>query len=54
MPCFDIGVEEIQKNIVERVLMSYEPDVALPYIRYRYMKEVAREYKADFLRGDWR
>ena len=43
----DIGVEEIQ-NIVERVLMSYEPDVARAYIRYRYMKEVAREYKADF------
>lgn len=43
----DISVEEIQ-NIVERVLMSYEPDVARAYIRYRYMKEVAREYKADF------
>lgn len=43
----DITVEEIQ-NIVERVLMSYEPDVARAYIRYRYMKEVAREYKADF------
>lgn len=28
--------------------MSYEPDVARAYIRYRYMKEVAREYKADF------
>ena len=43
----DIDVEEIQ-NIVERVLMSYEPDVARAYIRYRYMKEVAREHKADF------
>ena len=43
----DISVEEIQ-NIVECVLMSYEPDVARAYIRYRYMKEVAREYKADF------
>lgn len=43
----DISVEEIQ-DIVERVLMSYEPDVARAYIRYRYMKEVAREYKADF------
>lgn len=43
----DINVEEIQ-NIVERVLMSYEPDVARAYIRYRYMKEVAREHKADF------
>ena len=43
----DITVEEIQ-NIVERVLMSYEPDVARAYIRYRYMKEVAREFKGDF------
>ena len=43
----DISVEDIQ-NIVELVLMSYEPDVARAYIRYRYMKEVAREYKADF------
>ena len=43
----DVDVEEIQ-NIVERVLMSYEPDVARAYIRYRYMKEVAREHKADF------
>lgn len=43
----DITVEQIQ-NIVERVLMSYEPDVARAYIRYRYMKEVAREFKGDF------
>ena len=43
----DINVEEIQ-DIVERVLMSYEPDVARAYIRYRYMKEVAREFKGDF------
>ena len=43
----DINVEQIQ-NIVERVLMSYEPDVARAYIRYRYMKEVAREFKGDF------
>ena len=43
----DITVEQIQ-NIVERVLMSYEPDVARAYIRYRYMKEVAREFKGGF------
>ena len=43
----DINVEEIQ-NIVERVLMNYEPDVARAYIRYRYQKEVAREYKGYF------
>ena len=43
----DITVEQIQ-DIVERVLMAYEPDVARAYIRYRYMKEVAREFKGDF------
>ena len=43
----DIAVEQIQ-DIVERVLMAYEPDVARAYIRYRYMKEVAREFKGDF------
>lgn len=43
----DIGVEKIQ-DIVEEVLMSYNSDVAKAYIRYRYKKEVAREYKADF------
>lgn len=43
----DMGVEKIQ-DIVEEVLMSYNSDVAKAYIRYRYKKEVAREYKADF------
>ena len=43
----DIHVEHIQ-NIVENVLMEYAPDVARAYIRYRYKKEVAREYKEDF------
>lgn len=43
----DVHVEQIQ-NIVESVLMSYNPNVARAYIRYRYKKEVAREYKADF------
>ena len=43
----DITVEHIQ-DVVERVLMAYEPDVARAYIRYRYMKEVAREFKGDF------
>lgn len=43
----DIPVELIQ-DIVERVLMEYSPDVARAYIRYRYKKEIAREYKADF------
>ena len=43
----DITVEEIQ-DLVERALMEYSPDVARAYIRYRYMKEVAREFKGDF------
>ena len=28
--------------------MAYNSNVARAYIRYRYKKEVAREYKADF------
>lgn len=43
----DISVEQIQ-DLVERALMNYEPNVARAYIRYRYKKEVARDYKADF------
>ena len=43
----DIEVEHIQ-DIVEMVLMAYNANVARAYIRYRYKKEVAREYKADF------
>ena len=37
-----ISVEQIQ-DIVERVLMAYEPDVAREYVRYRYKKEVKRK-----------
>ena len=43
----DLHVEQIQ-DIVEEVLMEYNPSVARAYIRYRYKKEVARDYKADF------
>lgn len=43
----DIEVERIQ-DIVETVLMAYNANVARAYIRYRYKKEVARKYKADF------
>ena len=43
----DAHVEQIQ-DIVETVLMAYNSNVARAYIRYRYKKEVAREYKADF------
>lgn len=42
-------VEDIQ-DLVEKYLMQSErPDVAKAYIRYRYKKEVAREFKHDFI-----
>ena len=44
-----ITVEDIQ-DLVEKYLMRSErPDVAKAYIRYRYKKEVAREFKSDFI-----
>jgi ribonucleoside-triphosphate reductase len=44
-----MNVEEIQ-DLVEKYLMRSErPDVAKAYIRYRYKKEVAREFKHDFI-----
>lgn len=46
-----IGVEEIQ-DIVENTLMEYNAyNVARLYIRFRYKKEVAREYKDDFFKA---
>ena len=45
----DVTVEFIQ-NLVEDFLMKSErKDVARSYIRYRYKKEVARNYSNDFL-----
>ena len=42
-------VEDIQ-NLVEELLMRSErPDVARAYIRFRYKKEVARNYEHDFI-----
>lgn len=38
----NLDVEAIQ-NIVEEVLMAYNPNVARQYIRFRYSKEVARK-----------
>lgn len=40
-------VEEIQ-NLVEIILMDINPIVAKSYIRYRYKREVAREYTNEF------
>lgn len=42
-----ITVEEIQ-NLVETILMDVNPVAAKAYIRYRYKREVAREYTNDF------
>ena len=45
----DATVEDIQ-NLVEELLMRSErPDVARAYIRYRYKKEVARNFQHDFI-----
>lgn len=44
-----LDVEEIQ-DLVEELLMDSEyKSVARAYVRYRYKKEVARNYKDDFL-----
>ena len=45
----DISVEEIQDAVEEYLMRSERPDVAKAYIRYRYKKEVARNYQKDFI-----
>ena len=45
----DIGVETIQDWVEDYLMRSERRDVARAYIRYRYKKEVARNYKADFI-----
>ena len=47
----DISVEVIQNKIEELLMRSERPDVARAYIRFRYKREVAREYKADFMKA---
>ena len=42
-------VEEIQDRVEEYLMRSERPDVARAYIRYRYKKEVARNYSNDFI-----
>lgn len=39
-----ITVEEIQDMVEEYLMRSERPDVARAYIRYRYKKEIARNY----------
>ena len=45
----DINVEEIQDWVEEYLMKSERPDVARAYVRYRYKKEVARNYQKDFI-----
>ena len=45
--CLD--VEEIQDKVEDALMMSGRKDVAKTYIRYRYKKEVARNYSNDFI-----
>ena len=45
----DINVETIQDWVEEYLMRSERPDVARAYIRYRYKKEVARNYQKDFI-----
>ena len=42
-------VEEIQDIVEEFLMRSERKDVARAYIRYRYKKEVARNYSDDFI-----
>ena len=45
----DISVEAIQNCVEDFLMRSERRDVARAYIRYRYKKEVARNYSDDFL-----
>ena len=42
-------VEDIQNRVEEYLMRSERSDVARAYIRYRYKKEVARNYQHDFI-----
>ena len=42
-------VEDIQDAVELFLMRSERPDVAKAYIRYRYKKEVARNYQHDFI-----
>ena len=47
----DIPVETIQDWVEDYLMRSERRDVARAYIRYRYKKEVARNYKDDFIKA---
>ena len=42
-------VEQVQDWVEEYLMRSERPDVARAYIRYRYKKEVARNFEHDFV-----
>ena len=44
-----LSVEDIQSQIEDRLCASHRKDVACSYIRYRYKKEVARNFQQDFI-----
>ena len=44
-----VTVEQIQDWVEEYLMRSERPDVARAYIRYRYRKEVARNFEHDFI-----
>ena len=44
-----VTVEKIQDMVEEYLMRSERPDVARAYIRYRYKKEVARNFEHDFI-----
>lgn len=45
----DDTVESIQDAVEEYLMASERKDVARAYVRYRYKREVAREFRNDFL-----
>ena len=44
-----VTVEQVQDWVEEYLMRSERPDVARAYIRYRYKKEVARNFEHDFI-----
>ena len=45
----NVSIEHLQDLVEEFLMRSERPDVAHAYIRYRYKKEVARNYQHDFI-----
>ena len=47
--CSAVDVEDVQNDVESYLMRSERKDVARAYIRYRYKKEVARNYTNDFI-----